>query len=266
MNLSDFIAKYKGLGGVGDTEANKGQCVGLVEVWLDNLGLPHLWGNAIDLPKNINPNFYRYILNDLTIPSLIPSPGDLIIYKANNALFETGPFGHVSICISSTDTTFTDFNQNAGTTPAQRVCRVIDHPRGSYVGILGWIHPFILDEVPTPTPTPAPKPAPKPTPTPKPTPAPEPVPQPKPVTPVEIPTPKEVIPTAKSSFFDTTTGKTVRVFLFGGSSAVVIAVLTFIIGILQDPHYVFNLRDFALAVGGVALNALVVFIKNWKFD
>ena len=61
--LQNLIATDTGRNDVGDTSANKGQCVGLVETWIDVFGYPHIWGNAVDLLSNADPNFYEIILN-----------------------------------------------------------------------------------------------------------------------------------------------------------------------------------------------------------
>ena len=54
--LQSFIAQYTGIANVGDTPQNKGQCVGLIEVWLDLFNLNHIWGNAADLLSNADPS------------------------------------------------------------------------------------------------------------------------------------------------------------------------------------------------------------------
>ena len=46
MILQDFINKYNGKGDVGNTPENKGECVGLVMVWIGDQGLPNIWCNA----------------------------------------------------------------------------------------------------------------------------------------------------------------------------------------------------------------------------
>lgn len=58
MSLNDFIAKFTNVSGVGNTAANVGQCVGLVEVWFAMLLDPQVWGNAIDLYNNAPTSAY----------------------------------------------------------------------------------------------------------------------------------------------------------------------------------------------------------------
>ena len=54
-NLAAFISQYLGKANTGDTSGNLGQCVGLIEKWLDANGMPSIPGNAVDLLANANP-------------------------------------------------------------------------------------------------------------------------------------------------------------------------------------------------------------------
>src|SRR5664279_2756913 len=75
--LSLFMGAETGKAGAGDTTANKGQCVGLVEKWADLLKLPHIWGNAADLLSNADKSAYGRITNT---PTNYPSPGDIVVW------------------------------------------------------------------------------------------------------------------------------------------------------------------------------------------
>lgn len=58
--LDSFIARVAAAAvKVGDTSANFGQCVGLVEVWFDTQLEPHIWGNAKDLYANATDGFTK---------------------------------------------------------------------------------------------------------------------------------------------------------------------------------------------------------------
>ena len=50
--LLAFLQQYLGRANTGDTPENAGQCVGLVEVWIDVNKHPHIFGNAADLLVN----------------------------------------------------------------------------------------------------------------------------------------------------------------------------------------------------------------------
>lgn len=128
MNLQDFIAKYTGVANVGDTPENQGECVGLIEKWTDNLGLPHTWGNAKDLLADADSNFFDIIYNT---PTGVPGAGDIFTFNGN---YGAGN-GHTGIVVSATTTSVELFEQN--------------DPDGSYPHLktytyndsIGWLHP-----------------------------------------------------------------------------------------------------------------------------
>lgn len=136
LELEKFIAAKTGVPNVGDTKENRGECVGLIEVWLDTLHFPHIWGNAIDLLDNADPNFYDVVLND---PYNYPVEGDIVVLgepfgqyidpKDNKVHY----FGHTGIVVRADINTVTLFEQNspAGSTP-----RIVQH---SYNPVKGWI-------------------------------------------------------------------------------------------------------------------------------
>lgn len=59
MSLQGFVDTYTGKPNVGDTPENRGQCVGLVEVWFDTQLSPHVWGNAKDLYANAGSGYTK---------------------------------------------------------------------------------------------------------------------------------------------------------------------------------------------------------------
>lgn len=127
MTLPDFIAKYNGQGNVGNTAENKGQCVGLVMVWLvDTLGNPHIWGHAKDLMANADRNAYEVITNT---PDGVPQAGDVICWNGRMG----GGYGHTAIVTKADVNTFEVFEQN--TNPL--TCHLHTYP--SYSNVQGWI-------------------------------------------------------------------------------------------------------------------------------
>ena len=92
--FQDFLTKFNGQQNVGNTPANKGQCVGLIEEWIDNLGLPHVWGNAKDLLANADPDAFEVIPNT---PDNVPQQGDIVVFGSN---FNNGD-GHCGISTGS---------------------------------------------------------------------------------------------------------------------------------------------------------------------
>jgi hypothetical protein len=128
--LHTFIAEYAGRPNCGNTDANIGQCVGLVECWIDALRLPHVWGNALDLLVNAPAESYKHILNT---PTNYPSPGDIVVWGGT---WGNG-YGHTGICVTGHVMEFTAFQQNdpIGSTPHIKLY--------SYGGVRGWLHPRV---------------------------------------------------------------------------------------------------------------------------
>lgn len=130
QRLQTFIQHYAGKAGVGDTSENIGQCVGLVERWIDTLGLPHVWGNAKDLLDNADPARYGIIHN---LPENYPAVGDIVVWSNTWG----GGFGHTGIAVTANVMELTAFEQNDpdGSTPHIR--------RYTYAGVVGWLHPLV---------------------------------------------------------------------------------------------------------------------------
>jgi hypothetical protein len=126
--LHTFMALMVGKQGVGDTFANKGQCVGLVEAWLDSLGAPHIWGNAKDLLYNAPTGHYKRTYNS---PTNLPSVGDVVVWGNT---WGSG-YGHCGIVVAATAMAFTAFEQNDPLASKP-------HVKGySYDGVIGWLTP-----------------------------------------------------------------------------------------------------------------------------
>jgi surface antigen len=134
LSLQDFIAQYNGKTGIGDTDQNKGQCVGLVEVWIDNLGLPHIWGNAIDLLANADKTAYTVVKNT---PTNSPTPGDIVV-------LDMGTYGHTAIVVKADVNTLTLFEQNDhDANDPTGACQIKNYTY-ELLQHTGWIHPNTL--------------------------------------------------------------------------------------------------------------------------
>jgi surface antigen len=139
VTLQEFISNYNGQTNVGDTEANKGQCVGLIEVWLDAISAgSHIWGNANDLMGNANSDYFDVIANT---PTGVPAAGDVICWSAG---FGGSAVGHTAIVESADVNTFTVFEQNDRIGGGNGACRT--HTFSNYDHVQGWIHPRVLNK------------------------------------------------------------------------------------------------------------------------
>lgn len=129
MSLQDFINKYLGVP-CGNTKENFGQCVGLISLWMDNLGIPHEWGNAKDLLSNADTTKFDVIRNDPNNTNQFPLPGDIMVWDKSWG----GGYGHTGVISSANGTSFDCFEQNNPGAPK------INH-HANYGGVLGWLHP-----------------------------------------------------------------------------------------------------------------------------
>lgn len=131
MTYQEYKSKYLGVK-CGNTPQNMGECVGLVSLWMDNLNIPHEWGNAKDLLANANTQFVDVIYNDPKNLNQYPTQGDIMVF---NATWGNG-MGHTGIVDEATGKDFILFEQN---NPAGNPPELIGHK--SYSGVLGWLHP-----------------------------------------------------------------------------------------------------------------------------
>lgn len=116
------------MNGVGNTPENKGQCVGLISVWMDILGVAHEWGDAKDLLNNADKNVFDVILNT---PDGVPQVGDVIVWRG---AFNGGA-GHTGVATGTGDTkTFEVFEQND---PLGSNCHLKTY---KYSFVDGWLH------------------------------------------------------------------------------------------------------------------------------
>lgn len=176
----------------GTTDANFGQCTAVADAWEALLGLPFVYGNAIDIYANAPDGEYVKTLNG---PTNFPAEGDIIVWHQDPRV-GTSQFGHVAVVVSADANSVTVFEQNDTIGGGDGSPRL--HHFNNYAGVTGWLHPRVLDVVPTPEPAPTPEP----TPVPEPQPAPEPeipvVSIPAPVTPEPTPVPPApIVPPVK---------------------------------------------------------------------
>lgn len=140
QQLPDFISANTGKR-VGDTPENLGQCVGLIEVWLDNLGLnnPHLYGNAIDLLNNADKSKFNVVYNT---PTGIPPVGAVMTFGSpyGKAVVngKTVYYGHTGIVVKATVNNFTLFEQN---NPTGTLCKQSNY--SNYNSVMGWFYPKV---------------------------------------------------------------------------------------------------------------------------
>jgi hypothetical protein len=124
--LIRFISLYFGRLMVGDTPENMGECVGLIETWLDTNLKPHVWGDAKALLLNADPKVYRVTDNK---PDNYPPLGAIVVW---GAAWGQG-HGHCAIAVAANSSRLAVFEQNnpAGSPPI-----LATH---DYSGVLGWL-------------------------------------------------------------------------------------------------------------------------------
>ncbi len=128
LTFTNFLNTYLGKGGVGNTAENVGQCVGLVEKYINEvLAGQQIWGNAKDLLTNADRNFYDIIDNT---PDNMPVIGDIAVWNGNLG----NGNGHTSIVIAANLYHLSSFDANW--TP-QSPCVFVNH---DYSNIVGWLH------------------------------------------------------------------------------------------------------------------------------
>ena len=140
MTFDEFYNKYKGQKDVGNTAANKGECVGLSSLWMDNFGIAHVYGHAKDLYANAKTTDFAKIPNT---PDAIVQKGDIVVWSANY----NGTYGHTGVATGKADiNTFECFEQNdpLGSTPHLKTY--------NYAYVTGWLRPkkAIIDTVSVP--------------------------------------------------------------------------------------------------------------------
>jgi hypothetical protein len=137
MTFTEFKNQYNGQSNVGNTAANRGQCVGLVSLWMDNFKIAHVWGDAKDLYANASDKDFAKIPND---PTAIPQQGDIIVWSSAF----NGGVGHTGIASGKADVnTFECFEQNdpIGSSPHLKTY--------NYAYVTGWLRPIVAQTTAT---------------------------------------------------------------------------------------------------------------------
>lgn len=138
QKYKDFFAKYNGVPNVGNTDINKGECVGLVSVFMDVFGIPHVWGHAKDLFYNAPDQYFEKILNTIEV---LPTTGDIMCMDGGVG----GGLGHTGVASKTgAQLTFEMFQQNdpTGTSP-QLKTYIYDH-------VIGWLRVKNIGATPQP--------------------------------------------------------------------------------------------------------------------
>lgn len=121
-----FIEEWLGIADSGDTPGNKGQCVGLIELWCDVHQHPHIAGNAVDLLRLADRSAYEVVINN---PTNYPPPGAIVCWDSSWG----GGFGHCAVVVAAQSMQVVVFEQN---NPSGSAPRVATH---GYVGVAGWL-------------------------------------------------------------------------------------------------------------------------------
>ena len=124
--LLQFVAAFLGVPNTGDNAQNAGQCVGLVERWLDECELPHIYGNAKDLLTNAGGKPYKVTKNS---PTNFPPAGAIVVWGSTWG----GGYGHTAVVLAATKNFIAVFEQND---PTGSYPIVATH---NYSGVVGWI-------------------------------------------------------------------------------------------------------------------------------
>jgi hypothetical protein len=124
--LTQFIENYLGKADTGTNAINKGQCVGLIEVWLEILKKPAIGGNAKDLLQNAPAGAYAVIRNE---PANYPGPGGVVVWDGTWG----GGYGHTAVVVGANAQYLVVFEQNDPTGSAPIV------QTHGYSGVLGWL-------------------------------------------------------------------------------------------------------------------------------
>ena len=136
MSIQEFFDKYNGVANTGNTSENKGECVGLSSLWMDNFGIPHVYGHAKDLYTNAPDEYFAKISN---APDAIIQDGDIAVWSEGY----NGTYGHTGVAYGKHDINHFDcFEQNDPLGSAPHIKKY------NYAYVLGWLRP---KNIPQPT-------------------------------------------------------------------------------------------------------------------
>lgn len=127
MTFGEWLAEVQGRA-IDLDGAYGAQCMDLVNDYLDQVAdVPHVAGNAIDLPRN-PPHGFRWVAN---APSNAPRWGDILVW-GQNARAGTGPYGHTAVAVLADSAHLVSTDQNW---PPGHATHLVYH---TYAGVLGW--------------------------------------------------------------------------------------------------------------------------------
>lgn len=127
--FQSFVHKFLGVPNTGDTGANKGQCVGLIQEWINVFNLPQVWGHAKDIYDNAPESQYLKFENKA---GSYPIKGDIFCYNSSWG----GGYGHIGVIVSSDpkEDSYTIFEQNLPTGMPPVITK-----RKNWNGVIGWL-------------------------------------------------------------------------------------------------------------------------------
>lgn len=115
------------------------QCTAVAHRWQQMLGLPIVYGNAIDVFGNAPDSEYAKVAN---AAENFPVEGDIIIWHQDPRA-GTGAYGHIAVVVTADANSFTVFEQNDTIGGGNGSCR--EWHFHNYAGVTGWLHPHVLD-------------------------------------------------------------------------------------------------------------------------
>lgn len=125
-DLASFIGRYLCVPNSGTSPANKGQCVGLIELWLYANSQPPIWANAVDILSHADPHHFIVTPNS---PANFPPPGSIVCWDKS---WGNG-FGHTAVVVAANAMHLAVFEQNDPTGAAPLVAT------HGYQGVQGWL-------------------------------------------------------------------------------------------------------------------------------
>jgi hypothetical protein len=142
ISYQDFKTRYLGQSMVGDNSANKGQCVGLFEVYNDAQGIPHVYGDAKDIYASAPDQYYDKLPADASIQK-----GDVFIcgkpwgWDPNMIVpgqsTKGGYHGHIGFVDQPMQgQSFLGFEQNGVLATPNKVQLVFHQQRNGFLGFL----------------------------------------------------------------------------------------------------------------------------------
>ena len=134
MTLQEFVNKYNNQSNIGNTPDNKGECVGLVMVWVSSIGSAHVWGHAKDLFTNAGVGYEKIKNAD----DLFVQGGDIVVWNSNMG----GGYGHTAVATGKNNgDAFEVLEQNNPTGAGVRL-----HTYSNYANVIGWLRPLTVQQ------------------------------------------------------------------------------------------------------------------------